>query len=121
MCDKVRVLADFIKERNHRYHKIEVHERRREMTGTGIFRVSWDFDELDGQGVHDIESVHPSRLFIDPAITDIYKIQNAQYIIEASKRSIYSAELEYGKDIADDIMPNLDPVSNVIVNNEEEQ
>lgn len=120
-CDKVRVLADFIKERNHMYHKIEVHERRREMTGTGIFRVTWDFDELDGQGLPDIESVHPSRLFIDPAITDVYKIQNAQYIIEASNRSIYSAELEYGKDIADAIMPNLDPVSNVIVNNEEEQ
>lgn len=120
-CDKVRILADFIKERNRMYRKIEVHERRREMTGTGIFKVVWDFDKLDGQGLPDIEPIHPSRLFIDPAITDVYNIQNAQYIIEASNRSIYSASLEYGKDIADAIMPNLDPVSNVIVNNEEEQ
>ncbi len=120
-CDKVRVLADFIKERNRMYRKIEVHERRREMTGTGIFKVIWDFDKLDGQGLPDIEPLHPSRLFIDPAITDVYNIQNAQYIIEASNRSIYSASLEYGEDIADAIMPNLDPVSNVIVNNEEEQ
>ena len=120
-CDKVRVLADFIKERNRMYRKIEVHERRREMTGTGIFKVIWDFDKLDGQGLPDIEPIHPARLFIDPAITDVYNIQNAQYIIEASNRSIYSASLEYGKDIADAIMPNLDPVSNVIVNNEEEQ
>lgn len=120
-CDKVRVLADFIKERNRMYRKIEVHERRREMTGTGIFKVVWDFDKLDGQGLPDIEPIHPSRLFIDPAITDVYNIQNAQYIIEASNRSIYSASLEYGEDIADAIMPNLDPVSNVIVNNEEEQ
>lgn len=120
-CDKVRVLADFIKERNKMYRKIEVHERRREMTGTGIFKVIWDFDKLDGQGLPDIEPLHPSRLFIDPAITDVYNIQNAQYIIEASNRSIYSASLEYGEDIADAIMPNLDPVSNVIVNNEEEQ
>ena len=120
-CDKVRVLADFIKERNRMYRKIEVHERRREMTGTGIFKVIWDFDKLDGQGLPDIEPLHPSRLFIDPAITDVYNIQNAQYIIEASNRSIYSASLEYGEDVADAIMPNLDPVSNVIVNNEEEQ
>lgn len=120
-CDKVRVLADFIKERNRMYRKIEVHERRREMTGTGIFKVIWDFDKLDGQGLPDIEPIHPSRLFIDPAITDVYNIQNAQYIIEASNRSIYSASLEYGEDVADAIMPNLDPVSNVIVNNEEEQ
>ena len=120
-CDKVRVLADFIKERNKMYRKIEVHERRREMTGTGIFRVLWNFDKLDGQGLPDIEAIHPSRLFIDPAITDVYNIQNAKYIIEASNRSIYSASLEYGEDIADAIMPNLDPVSNVIVNNEEEQ
>lgn len=120
-CDKVRVLADFIKKRNRMYRKIEVHERRREMTGTGIFKVVWDFDKLDGQGLPDIEPIHPSRLFIDPAITDVYNIQNAQYIIEASNRSIYSASLEYGEDVADAIMPNLDPVSNVIVNNEEEQ
>lgn len=120
-CDKVRVLADFIKERNRMYRKIEVHERRREMTGTGIFKVIWDFDKLDGQGLPDIEPIHPSRLFIDPAITDVYNIQNAQYIIEASNRSVYSASLEYGEDVADAIMPNLDPVSNVIVNNEEEQ
>lgn len=120
-CDKVRVLADFIKERNRMYRKIEVHERRREMTGTGIFKVIWNFDKLDGQGLPDIEPLHSSRLFIDPAITDVYNIQNAQYIIEASNRSIYSASLEYGEDVADAIMPNLDPVSNVIVNNEEEQ
>lgn len=120
-CDKVRILADFIKERNKMYRKIEVHERRREMTGTGIFRVLWDFNALDEKGLPNIEPVHPSRLFIDPAITDVYKIQEAQYIIEARNKSIYSAEIEYGEEIAEAIMPNLDPVSNVIVNNEEEQ
>ena len=120
-CDKVRILADFIKERNKMYRKIEVHERRREMTGTGIFRVLWDFNALDEKGLPNIEPVHSSRLFIDPAITDVYKIQEAQYIIEARNKSIYSAEIEYGEEVAEAIMPNLDPVSNVIVNNEEEQ
>ena len=120
-CDYVRVLADFIKERNKMYRKIEVHERRREMTGTGIFRVLWNFDELDGKGLPDIEPVHPSKLFIDPAITDVYKIQEAQYIIEARAKSIYSAKVEYGKEIADAIIANYDVIEGVIQNSEEEQ
>lgn len=120
-CDQVRILADFIKDRNKMYRKIEVHERRREMTGTGIFRVIWNFDALRGKGMPDIESVHPSKLFIDPAITDVYKIQEAQYIIEARAKSIYSAKIEYGEKIADAIIPNLDPIQNIIQDSEEDQ
>lgn len=120
-CDQVRTLADFIKERNKMYRKIEIHERRREMTGTGIFRVIWDFDALNGKGMPDIEPIHPSKLFIDPAITDVYKIQEAQYIIEAKAKSIYSARIEYGDEIADAIIPNLDPIQNIIQDSEEEQ
>lgn len=120
-CDQVRTLADFIKERNKMYRKIEIHERRREMTGTGIFRVVWDFDSLDGKGMPDIEPIHPSKLFIDPAITDVYKIQEAQYIIEARAKSIYSARLEYGEKLADAIIPNLDPIQNIIQDSEEDQ
>lgn len=120
-CDQVRTLADFIKERNKMYRKIEIHERRREMTGTGIFRVVWDFDALDGKGMPDIEPIHPSKLFIDPAITDVYKIQEAQYIIEARAKSIYSARLEYGEKLADAIIPNLDPIQNIIQDSEEDQ
>lgn len=120
-CDQVRTLADFIKERNKMYRKIEVHERRREMTGTGIFRVIWDFDALNGKGMPDIEPIHPSKLFIDPAITDVYKIQEAQYIIEAKAKSIYSARIEYGNEIADAIIPNLDPIQNIIQDSEEDQ
>lgn len=120
-CDQVRILADFIKERNKMYRKIEVHERRREMTGTGIFRVLWDFDKLDGKGIADIEPIHPSKLFIDPAITDVYDIQEAQYIIEAKAKSIYSARIEYGDKIADCIIPNLDPIENVLIDNSEEE
>ena len=120
-CDYVRTMADFIKDRNKMYRKIEVHERRREMTGTGIFRVLWDFDKLDGKGLPDIESIHPGKLFIDPAITDIYDIQAAQYIIEAKAKSIYSAKVEYGEKLADAIIPNLDPVQDLIQENEEDQ
>ena len=120
-CDYVRTLADFIKERNKMYRKIEVHERRREMTGTGILRVLWNFDALDGKGMPNIEVIHPSKLFIDPAITDVYDIQEAQYIIEAKAKSLYSAYMNYGEEIADAIIANLDPVENIIQNNEEDQ
>lgn len=120
-CDYVRTLADFIKERNKMYRKIEVHERRREMTGTGILRVLWNFDDLDGKGMPDIEVIHPSKLFIDPAITDVYDIQEAQYIIEAKAKSLYSAYMNYGEEIADAIIANLDPVENIIQDNEEDQ
>lgn len=120
-CDQVRTIADFIKDKNKMYRKIEVHERRREMTGTGIFRVLWNFDKLEGKGLPIIEPIHPSKLFIDPAITDVYDIQEAQYIIEAKAKSIYTAKMEYGDDIADCIIANYDPIENLIQNSEEEQ
>ena len=120
-CDMARTLADFIKERNKMYRKIEVHERRREMFGTGIFRVLWNFDKLNGKGLPDIEPIHPNLLFIDPAITDVYDIQEAQYIIEAKPKSIYSAYVNYGEEKADSIIPNLDPIQNIIQENDEDQ
>lgn len=120
-CDMARTIVEFIKERNKIFRKIEVHERRRDMFGTGIFRVLWDFDKLDGKGLPVITPIHPSRLFIDPAITDIYDIQEAQYIIEAKNKSIYSAKMEYGEEKADAIVPNLDPIGDTLVENEEDQ
>ena len=120
-CDMARTLADFIKERNKMYRKIEVHERRREMFGTGIFRVLWNFDKLNGKGLPDIEPIHPNLLFIDPAITDVYDMQESQYIIEAKPKSIYSAYVNYGEEKADSIIPNLDPIQNIIQENDEDQ
>jgi hypothetical protein len=120
-CDMARTVVDFIKDSNKMYRKIEVHERRRDMTGTGIFRVLWDFDKLDGKGMPVITPIHPSRIFVDPAITDIYNIQEGQYIIESRNKSIYSAKMEYGEELADAIIPNLDPVQDILVENEEDQ
>lgn len=120
-CSMARTLANFIKERNKMYRKIEVHERRRELTGTGIFKVVWDFDKLKGKGLPVIQPIHPSRLFVDPAITDVYDLQEAQYIIEPKNKSIYSAIVEYGEELADCIIPNLDPVQNILQENDEDQ
>ena len=120
-CDMARTIVDFIKQKNKMYRKIEQHERRRDLTGTGIFRVLWDFDSLDGKGLPKIKSIHPSRLFVDPAITDIYDTNEAQYMIESQNKSIYSARIEYGDEIADAIIPNLDPVQNILIENDEDQ
>lgn len=120
-CDMVRTLADFIKERNKMYRKIDVHERRRDKYGTGIWKVLWDFEELDGKGMSKITTINPDRFFVDPAITDVQYLQEAQYCIEVRNRSIYSAKQEFGEDLADAIIPNLDPVQNIILENEEEQ
>ena len=120
-CDMARTLVDFIKEKNKMYRKIDIHERRRDMFGTGILRVLWNFDKLNGKGMPDIQPIHPDRLLIDPAITDVYDYQDAQYIIEVKNKSIYWAEQEYGEEIADAIIPNLDPVQNIIIENEEDQ
>lgn len=120
-CDMARTIVDFIKQRNKMFRKIEVHERRRDMFGTGIFRVLWDFEKLDGKGLPVITPIHPNRIFVDPAITDIYDIEEAQYIIESKNKSIYSAKCEYGEELADAIIPNLDPVQDILVENEEEQ
>ena len=120
-CDMVRTLADYIKERNKMYRKIDVHERRRDKYGTGIFKVLWNFDKLDGKGMPDIVTINPDRFFVDPAITDVQYLQEGQYCIEVRNRSIYSAMQEFGEDLADAIIPNLDPVQNIIVENEEDQ
>lgn len=120
-CDMARTIVEFIKERNKIFRKIEVHERRRDMFGTGIFKVVWDFDKLNGKGLPVIKPVHPNRIFVDPAITDIYDIQEAQYIIESKNKSIFNARMEYGDDVADAIIPNYDPVGDTLVDNEEDQ
>ena len=120
-CDMVRTLADFIKERNKMYRKIDVHERRRDKYGTGIWKVLWDFDKLDGKGMPNITTINPDRFFVDPAITDVQYLQEAQYVIEVRNRSIYSARQEFGDDLADAIIPNLDPVQSIIIENEEDQ
>ena len=105
-CDMARTLADFIKERNKMYR---------------IFRVLWNFDKLNGKGLPDIQPIHPNLLFIDPAITDVYDIQEAQYVIEAKPKSIYSAYVNYGEEKADAIIPNLDLIQNIIQENDEDQ
>ena len=118
-CNRVKILADFIQEKNKMYRKIDVHERRRKKMGTGIFRVLWSGNELDGSGLPTIEPINPAYLYVDPSITDIYKVQKARYIIEVESRSIYDARMQYGDKVADAIVGDLDPVENSFIYDED--
>lgn len=123
-CNRIKVLADFIKEKNKMFRKIDIHERRREKMGTGIFRVLWETEELDNIGLPVLEPVNPAYVFVDPAITDVYKIQKGKYIIETMNKSIYNARLKYGNDVADAIVPGLNPITGEYkqsMNEDEEQ
>jgi hypothetical protein len=108
--DKAVILMDFCKEQNKMRRKLDVHERRRKKFGTGIFRVLFNPDALDGLGLAEIESLNPAYVFPDPVITDIYKIQEGRFMIETINRSIDSARHKYGDDLADAITPGYYPM-----------
>lgn len=119
-CTMVSTMADFIKDKNKMFRKIDIHERRREKMGTGVFRVLWNEELLDGLGLPEIEPVNPAYMFVDTSITDVYKLQEAKYIIEVTNKSIYSARMEYGDKIADAIVPGLDPISGDYIQSSDE-
>ena len=111
-AEKVRVILEFILNQNRLIRKLDIHERRREKYGTGILRVTFDPTSLGGQGLPVIESVQNDAVFVDPCITDPYRINEAEFVIERIKKSIYWAREHYGDEIAAKIQPNFDPAYN---------
>lgn len=111
-ADVARIILEFVKERNKMRRKLDVHERRRMKFGTGIFRVLFDPDELDGMGMPIIEPCNPAYVFPDPNITDIYKVQEGRFLIEVVNKSISWARESglYPEDRVDAIMPGYQPL-----------
>lgn len=107
--DNAVILMEFCKEQNKLRRQIEIHERRRKQFGTGIFRVLFDPDALDGMGLPKIEALNPAKVFPDPIVHDVYKIQEGRFVIEEINRSIASARDKYGDDIAAAITPGYHP------------
>ena len=103
------IALDFIRERNRIVPKIEMHERRREKYGTGIFRVTFDPDALGGAGLPIISPCENQNVFIDPCVTDYTKINDAEFIIETMVKSVYWARQAYGEQIAQKIRANYFP------------
>jgi hypothetical protein len=96
-------------DKNKMKRKIDLHERRREKFGTGIFRVLFDPDAAGGYGLPTIESVNPSYVFCDPSISDIYKIQEGAFIIEVLNKPISWAKEVFGETKANLIRAGYDP------------
>lgn len=105
----VQKVLEFIKEKNRLTRKLDLHERRREKYGTGIFRVSFDPACLHGAGLPVIEAINPLHVFVDPGITDVYKINEAAFIIETVCKTVHWARQQYGDVIADAIVPGYRP------------
>ncbi len=108
-ADSVREVLNFIKDKNKMVRKLDMHERRREKYGIGILRVAFDPSALGGAGLPVIEACHPADIFVDPAITDVYHIGEASFIIETMRKSIHFARQEYGDAVADAIEPGYRP------------
>ena len=110
-AETVRIILEFIMDKNRLIRKLDIHERRREKYGTGIFRVTFDPAALGGQGMPIIDNVSPQALYIDPCITDPYRLSEAEFIIERIKKSVYWAREHFGSDVAEKIKPNFDPAA----------
>lgn len=108
-AEQVRLVLEFIKDKNNMVRKLDMHERRREKYGTGILRVTYDPDALGGAGIPLIECVPNHSIYVDPCITDVYRLNEAEFIIETTVKSLYWAKQQYGEDIADNIQPNYFP------------
>ncbi|MBO4898450.1 MAG: hypothetical protein J5590_09160 [Clostridia bacterium] len=107
--ETVRVILEFILNKNKMVRTLDIHERRREKFGTGVLRVTFDPEALDGQGIPRIDCVSNTAVYVDPCITDPYRINEAEFVIERIKKSIYWAREHYGNEVADMIKPNFDP------------
>lgn len=119
-AERARMVMEFVKEQNRMRRKLDVHERRRKKFGTGIFRVLYDPDKLDGFGLPCIEPCNPAYVFFDPTVTDIYRIQEGRFVIEYVNRSINYAREHYDKELVDAIEPGFHPAESQMIFGEED-
>ena len=109
----VQTILEWVKDKNKLKRKLDLHERRREKFGTGIFRVLYDPDAVQGFGLPVIEACNPAYVFVDPNITDVYKINDGAFIIETLNKPISWAKERFG-DRADVIKPGFHPAEDFI-------
>jgi hypothetical protein len=70
--------------------------------GTGLIRVGWDSDALNGMGEISAKSVDPYDVFVDPNATSF---DNAEYLIYRTKLSLNIIKNKYdnGKSVVSDL------------------
>ncbi len=109
-ANRARITMEFVKDQNKLKRKLDVHERRRKKYGTGIFRVLFDPDCLDGMGLPIIKTCHPAYVFFDPAVTDIYEIQEGRFALEGVNKSLAFARDNFNEELVDAIQPGYHPM-----------
>jgi len=111
-ADTTSTILEWVKDKNKMVRKIDVHERRRAKFGTGVFRVFFDPDYMDGFGLPTIEACNPAYVFFDPTITDIYRMQEGRFVIETINKSINSARMndDYDEERVKAIEPGYSPM-----------
>ncbi|WP_339188352.1 hypothetical protein MKX33_00585 [Paenibacillus sp. FSL R5-0490] len=121
-ADMARIVLEFVKDQNKMRRKLDVHERRRQKFGTGIFRVLFDPDKLDGMGLPCVEPCNPAYVFPDPNITDIYKTNEGRFMIEVMNKSISWARESgmYDENRVDAIDPGYEPMETGMIFGEDE-
>lgn len=112
-CDQAETILNFIKNKNRLRRLLDIHERRREKFGMGIFRVLFDPYENNGLGIPLIDVCSPHDIFPDPSITDVRKFQSGDFVIESFTKSISWAKKHFGN-AADAIKPNYHPINESI-------
>lgn len=106
--DRVRLVADFIEEKNDMETKIDRHERRRLKYGVCPFHVAFNPKALKGLGLPEIKPLQPAYTFFDPNIIDIDDINEGRFAGFAVMKSVSWAKRKFGK-IAHAIQPGYDP------------
>jgi len=119
-AERARMVMEFVKEQNKMRRKLDIHERRRKKFGTGIFRVLFDPDKLDGFGLPCIEPCNPAYVFFDPTVTDIYRTQEGRFVIEYINRSLNYAREHYPEELVNAIEPGYHPAEAQLIFGEEE-
>lgn len=110
-AETTEIILNWILRKNRMKRKLDVHERRREKFGTGIFRVLFDPDKYEGMGLPIIEPCNPAYVFPDPNVTDMYKVDEGRFMIETVNKSIEWAKnnTRFDEDRVRAIMPNYMP------------
>jgi len=115
--EPVRIMLEWIKENNNHKSKTDILARRLLKYGSGIIRVLFNPDFLDGAGIPEYEPCHPAYVFFDPNVTNVYHINEGKYAGEVITKPISWAKDVYGEK-ANAIMPGYNPIEDAQLFNE---
>lgn len=93
----VRVISEWVLDKNEFEIKLDESERDRLKFGTSILKVWFDPHALRGRGLPKLEPVCPSNFFPDPKIKKAWQVQDCEFIVQAGFRSLFNLKKRFGK------------------------